>query len=44
MSAVTGSIAAHFNEETLERGVSSVRHPLTRALIALTFTTGLIEP
>jgi uncharacterized membrane protein YoaK (UPF0700 family) len=43
MSAVTGSIAAHFDEETLKRGVASVRHPLTRALIALTFTTGLID-
>ena len=32
-----------FNEAALRRGVESVRHPLTRALLALTFTTGLVD-
>src|SRR5438067_262601 len=35
--------ARRFDEEALKRGVASVRHPLTRALLALTFTTGLID-
>ena len=44
MNAVSGSAdAAPFNEEALKRGVASVRHPLTRALLVLTFTTGLID-
>jgi len=37
------ALATRFNEEALKRGVASVRHPLTRALLALTFTTGLID-
>lgn len=32
-----------FDEEALKRGVASVRHPLTRALLMLTFTTGLVD-
>jgi uncharacterized membrane protein YoaK (UPF0700 family) len=44
MNAVAGSSTAHqFNEDALKRGVASVRHPLTRALLVLTFTTGLID-
>jgi uncharacterized membrane protein YoaK (UPF0700 family) len=43
MDAVAGSVAGRFDERALKRGVASVRHPLTRALIALTFTTGLID-
>jgi uncharacterized membrane protein YoaK (UPF0700 family) len=43
MNAIGGSVAAHFDEEALKRGVTSVRHPLTRALLALTFTTGLVD-
>src|SRR5438270_12530459 len=43
MNAVAGAVATHFDEETLKRGVASVRHPLTRALLALTFTTGLVD-
>jgi uncharacterized membrane protein YoaK (UPF0700 family) len=43
MNAVAGSSAAHFNEEALKRGVASVRHPLTRALLVLTFTTGMVD-
>jgi uncharacterized membrane protein YoaK (UPF0700 family) len=35
--------ALHFDEEALKRGVTSVRHPLSRALLALTFSTGLID-
>jgi uncharacterized membrane protein YoaK (UPF0700 family) len=43
MSAVTGAIATHFDEEALKRGSTSVRHPLAQALLVLTFTTGLID-
>jgi uncharacterized membrane protein YoaK (UPF0700 family) len=32
-----------FDEEALKRGAMSVRHPLARLLLALTFTTGLID-
>jgi len=35
--------AASFDEAALMRGVASVRHPLTQALLALTFTTGLVD-
>lgn len=42
--ASTGSTnVGHFDERALMRGVVSVRHPLTRALLALTFTTGLVD-
>jgi uncharacterized membrane protein YoaK (UPF0700 family) len=37
------SHAPHFDERALMRGVASVRHPLTRALLVLTFTTGLVD-
>jgi uncharacterized membrane protein YoaK (UPF0700 family) len=43
MNAIGGSVGARFDEEALKRGVTSVRHPLTRALLALTFTTGLVD-
>jgi uncharacterized membrane protein YoaK (UPF0700 family) len=44
MNAVAGSSTSHqFNEDALKRGITSVRHPLTRALLVLTFTTGLID-
>lgn len=43
MNAVAGSVAGHFDQRALERGVASVRHPLTRALLVLTFTTGLVD-
>lgn len=44
MNATAGSAAApRFNEEALKRGATSVRHPLPRALLVLTFTTGLID-
>jgi uncharacterized membrane protein YoaK (UPF0700 family) len=43
MSAITGAVATHFDEQALKRGATSVRHPLARALLALTFTTGLID-
>jgi uncharacterized membrane protein YoaK (UPF0700 family) len=43
MSAFAGSLRSPFNEDALKRGAASVRHPLTRALLALTFTTGLID-
>ncbi len=43
MSAIPGSVATRFDEQALKRGAASVRHPLTRALLALTFTTGLVD-
>jgi uncharacterized membrane protein YoaK (UPF0700 family) len=43
MSAIAGSSPAGFDEQALKQGVRSVRHPLTRALLVLTFTTGLID-
>jgi hypothetical protein len=43
MHAVAGSVGPPFDEEAFKRGVASVRHPLTRALLALTFTTGLVD-
>jgi uncharacterized membrane protein YoaK (UPF0700 family) len=43
MSVTVGSPALPFDEQALKRGASSVRHPLARALLALTFTTGLID-
>lgn len=44
MSTAAGSVRRErFDEEALKRGVASVRHPLTRALLVLTFTTGLID-
>lgn len=35
--------SGEFDEQALKRGATSVRHPLTRALLVLTFTTGLID-
>jgi uncharacterized membrane protein YoaK (UPF0700 family) len=35
--------ARHFDEGALKRGAGSVRHPLAQALLALTFTTGLVD-
>lgn len=44
MNTVAGSArAGDFGEEALKRGVTSVGHPLTRALLVLTFTTGLVD-
>jgi uncharacterized membrane protein YoaK (UPF0700 family) len=43
MDAAADSVAARLDERALKRGVASVRHPLTRALLALTFTTGLVD-
>jgi uncharacterized membrane protein YoaK (UPF0700 family) len=44
MSSAAGfAPAVPFNEQALKRGVTSVRHPLTRALLTLTFTTGLVD-
>ena len=33
----------HVDEVALKRGAGSIRHPLARALLALTFTTGLVD-
>ena len=43
MSAFARSVSAPNDEEGLRRGAMSLRHPLTRALLALTFTTGLVD-
>lgn len=44
MNVMPGSTAGpRFDEAALKRGVASIRHPLTRALLALTFATGLID-
>ena len=44
MSSVAGSGSGRYvDEAALKRGAASVRHPLARALLALTFTTGLVD-
>jgi uncharacterized membrane protein YoaK (UPF0700 family) len=44
MNSMAGSAAArHFDAAALKRGAGSVRHPLARALLSLTFTTGLVD-
>jgi len=42
-SMAASATAHHFNEAALKRGAGSLRHPLARALLALTFTTGLVD-
>jgi uncharacterized membrane protein YoaK (UPF0700 family) len=44
VNAIAGSTGRlPFDEGALKRGSASLRHPLTRALLVLTFTTGLID-
>jgi uncharacterized membrane protein YoaK (UPF0700 family) len=44
MNTAAGSArAGGFDEYALKRGATSVGHPLTRALLVLTFTTGLVD-
>ena len=44
MNSMAGSPSApRFDEAAIKRGAASVRHPLTRALLVLTFTTGLVD-
>jgi uncharacterized membrane protein YoaK (UPF0700 family) len=43
MDVLGASVGAGFDESAVMRGVRSVRHPLTRALLALTFSTGLVD-
>ena len=44
MSSTAGSATVpRFDAAAFKRGAVSVRHPLTRALLALTFTTGLVD-
>ncbi|HYB29203.1 MAG TPA: YoaK family protein [Solirubrobacteraceae bacterium] len=43
MDAVSAANVSHFDEQALRRDAASVRHPLTRALVVLTFTTGLVD-
>jgi uncharacterized membrane protein YoaK (UPF0700 family) len=39
----TSAGSATYDPESLKRAASSVRHPLARALLVLTFTTGLVD-
>lgn len=44
MNSMAGSPSVpRFDEAAIKRGATSLRHPLTRALLALTFTTGLVD-
>src|ERR1700712_176969 len=44
MNSMAGSASApRFDEAAIKHGAASVRHPLTRALLVLTFTTGLVD-
>src|SRR5437588_1918135 len=44
MNELTSSAPGQtYDLDTLRRGARSVRHPLTRALLVLTFTTGLVD-
>ncbi|MDX6673819.1 MAG: hypothetical protein QOH11_1237 [Solirubrobacteraceae bacterium] len=44
MSEMTSSARpARFDQESLKLAARSVQHPLTRALLVLTFTTGLVD-
>lgn len=43
MSVIGAANVTHFDEAALRRDAASVRHPLTRALLVLTFTTGLVD-
>lgn len=39
----TSQQSARFDQEWLKRASQSIQHPLTRALLVLTFTTGLVD-
>src|SRR3954465_2774213 len=39
----SASRPARFDQEALGRAARSIRHPLARALLVLTFTTGLVD-
>src|SRR2546423_7307841 len=44
MNSMAGSASApRFDEAAIKHGAASVRHPLARALLVLTFTTGLVD-
>ncbi len=44
MNSMAGSAGTpRFDEAALRRGAGSVRHPLARALLTLTFSTGLVD-
>jgi uncharacterized membrane protein YoaK (UPF0700 family) len=42
-NALGAANAAHFDEQALRCDAASVRHPLTRALLVLTFSTGIVD-
>jgi uncharacterized membrane protein YoaK (UPF0700 family) len=43
MGETTGAVRRGVDPEALRRAARSVRHPLARALLVLTFTTGLVD-
>lgn len=43
MTGMASSQPARFDQQALRRAALSVRHPLTRALLALTFSSGLVD-
>jgi uncharacterized membrane protein YoaK (UPF0700 family) len=44
MNSMAGSPRAlRFDEAAIKRGAGNLRHPLARALLALTFTTGIVD-
>jgi uncharacterized membrane protein YoaK (UPF0700 family) len=43
MSETTAAAQPRLDQESLRRAARSIQHPLTRALLVLTFTTGVID-
>jgi uncharacterized membrane protein YoaK (UPF0700 family) len=43
MSETSTAAQPRFDQEQLRRAARSIQHPLTRALLVLTFTTGLVD-
>jgi uncharacterized membrane protein YoaK (UPF0700 family) len=43
MSETSAAAQPRFDQESLRRAARSIRHPLARALLVLTFTTGLVD-
>src|SRR5438270_9228101 len=43
MSETTSAAQPRFDPEALRRAARSIQHPLTRTLLVLTFTTGVVD-
>jgi len=43
MSETTSAAQPRFDPEALRRAARSIQHPLARALLVLTFTTGVVD-